>query len=140
MGVQGGVLPLTSTSYTHEKVDGREGIAQSGERSRWVWHSRFRRRLAISSGVAGPTLRKTARYALEDFDPLHETKSGHSRAVPILQGNMQTWLDWAREQSNSCEFVFNQDGEPIKGFRREWTDACNAAGVPDLKFHDLRHI
>jgi integrase len=40
-----------------------------------------------------------------------ETKSGHSRAVPILQGDMQTWLDWAREQSNSCEFVFNQDGE-----------------------------
>jgi integrase len=51
---------------------------------------------------------------------------------------MQTWLDWAREQSNGCEFVFNQDGEPIKRFRREWTDACKAAGVPDLKFHDLR--
>jgi len=23
-----------------------------------------------------------------------ETKTGHSRAVPILKGDMRTWLDW----------------------------------------------
>jgi integrase len=34
--------------------------------------------------------------------------------------------------------VFNRIGEPIKNFRRAWQTACASAGVPDLKFHDLR--
>jgi integrase len=67
-----------------------------------------------------------------------ETKSGHSRAVPILKGDMRTWLEWALEQSNECPKVFNRLGEPIKNFRRAWQNACTSAGVPDLKFHDLR--
>ena len=28
--------------------------------------------------------------------------------------------------------------EPIKSFRRVWINACQEAGIPDLKFHDLR--
>jgi len=29
-------------------------------------------------------------------------------------------------------------GRPIRDFREAWKNACNAAAVPDLKFHDLR--
>jgi integrase len=67
-----------------------------------------------------------------------ETKTGYSRAVPILKGDMREWLEWALEQSNGCPKVFNRFGQPIKEFRRAWKNACTAAGVPDLKFHDLR--
>ena len=67
-----------------------------------------------------------------------ETKSGYARAVPILQGDMRQWLQWASERSNGCDQVFNRTGEPIKDFRRGWKVACAKAGVPDLKFHDLR--
>jgi integrase len=35
-------------------------------------------------------------------------------------------------------WVFNRQGEPIKDFRWAWDKACEAAGVPDLNFHDLR--
>lgn len=66
------------------------------------------------------------------------TKSGHARAVPILDGDMLEWLRWSRTQSNGCPSVFNNAGVRIKRFRKEWLAACAAAGVPDLKFHDLR--
>lgn len=67
-----------------------------------------------------------------------ETKSGHARVVPILAGDMSDWLKWAHEQSNGCPQVFNRLGEPIKDFRGAWKEARKAAGVSDLKFHDLR--
>jgi integrase len=67
-----------------------------------------------------------------------ETKSGHARAVPILKGDMRNWLKWAHDQSNGCLWVFNRAGERIKEFRAAWRNACKAAGVSDLKFHDLR--
>jgi integrase len=34
--------------------------------------------------------------------------------------------------------VFNRGGVPIKDFRGAWKQACVAACVPDLTFHDLR--
>ena len=70
MGVRG-VLPLTSISYTSEKVTKRAGIARSATLSRGVWHARPRRRFSILSGVAGINLRKTIRYAGKNYDPLH---------------------------------------------------------------------
>ncbi len=67
-----------------------------------------------------------------------ETKTGYSRAVPILDGDMRAWLEWSLRESNGRAAVFHRDGEPIKSFRRVWIKACEEAGVPDLKFHDLR--
>ena len=66
------------------------------------------------------------------------TKTGHTRAVPILDGDMRTWLEWSRDNADRCQRVFHRDGVPFKEFRRTWQKACAAAGVPDLKFHDLR--
>lgn len=67
-----------------------------------------------------------------------ETKAGYCRAIPILDGDMRTWLLWSLDQADGCPYVFHRAGEPIKEFRRPWKKACEAAGVPELKFHDLR--
>jgi integrase len=67
-----------------------------------------------------------------------ETKSGHTRAVPIFDGAMRAWLAWARDNADGCHRVFHRDGTAIKQFRGAWKAACQAAGVPELKFHDLR--
>ena len=67
-----------------------------------------------------------------------ETKNGYSRGVPILDGDMRFWLEWAQKQGDGCDSIFQRDGVPIREFRRTWVKACAAAGVPDLKFHDLR--
>ena len=34
--------------------------------------------------------------------------------------------------------MFHRDGEPVGDFRKAWATACQAAGVPDKLFHDLR--
>jgi integrase len=34
--------------------------------------------------------------------------------------------------------VFQREGSAIGSFRKSWARACKTAGVPDLKFHDLR--
>lgn len=67
-----------------------------------------------------------------------DTKTGHSRAVPILKGDMRKWLEWTLKQSNECPKVFNCVGQPIKNFRHSWQNGSASAGVPELKFHDLR--
>ena len=66
------------------------------------------------------------------------TKTGYTRAVPILDGDMRQWLIWSRDHSEECTRVFHRDGSPIKEFRSAWRNACQTADVPDLKFHDLR--
>lgn len=67
-----------------------------------------------------------------------KTKNGHARAVPIFGGDMRNWLHWTHENSNGGSYVFHRVGEPIKEFRGAWKTAVAKAGVPDLKFHDLR--
>lgn len=58
--------------------------------------------------------------------------------MPILAGDMRNWLKWSSDQSNECPHVFNRSGQVFKEFRTAWKNACKAAEVPDLKFHDLR--
>ena len=67
-----------------------------------------------------------------------QTKNGFARAIPILDGDMHHWLRWSKANANGGDRVFHNDGSPIKDFRGAWGTACEAAGVPDLKFHDLR--
>jgi integrase len=70
------------------------------------------------------------------------TKNGAARALPILEGDMRRLLLEAKqerdEQWPQCAYVFNRQGEPILDFRASWEAACKRAGVPELKFHDLR--
>jgi integrase len=71
-----------------------------------------------------------------------ETKNGQGRMVPILDGDMRNHLERAREERSeyfpNCPWVFNRLGKPIRDFRGSWETACKRAGVPELKFHDLR--
>jgi integrase len=71
-----------------------------------------------------------------------ETKNDEARSVPIIDGDMRDLLTAAKKERDekwpSSPWVFNRAGEPIRDFRWSWDEACKRAGVPDLKFHDLR--
>jgi integrase len=71
-----------------------------------------------------------------------QTKNGLGRMVPILAGEMRYLLTQAKKERDAqwqkSPWVFNRAGEPIKDFRSAWKAACTRAGVPDLRFHDLR--
>jgi integrase len=70
------------------------------------------------------------------------TKNDDARSVPILKGDMRTLLEesWAEREANwpQSPWVFSRAGVAIKDFRTSWEEACKRAGVPELKFHDLR--
>jgi integrase len=71
-----------------------------------------------------------------------ETKNQDARVLPFLGPDMATYLRAARTERDAnwpdSPWVFNRQGEQIKDFRWAWDEACKAAGVPDLHFHDLR--
>ena len=72
-------------------------------------------------------------------------KTGRGRTV-MLEGDLAELIDrrWqARlfEKDNKVrvsDLVFHRDGGPVGDFRKAWSTACQAAGVPDKLFHDLR--
>jgi integrase len=72
-------------------------------------------------------------------------KTGRGRTV-MLESDLAELID-RRWQARLFEkdghvrvaaLVFHRDGEPVGDFRKAWTTACRAAGVPDKLFHDLR--
>lgn len=71
-----------------------------------------------------------------------ETKNREGRSVPILKGDMRDFLLAAKrardENWPDSPWVFNREGKKIIDFRGSWENACKQAGVPELKFHDLR--
>jgi integrase len=71
-----------------------------------------------------------------------ETKNDDARSAPILDGDMRDLLLAANAERGASwpqsPWVFNRGGEQIKDFRWSWDEAAKRAGVPELKFHDLR--
>jgi integrase len=70
-----------------------------------------------------------------------DTKEGQEKRVPLCPQALAT----LREVLTSCvvgiDHVFLRDGKtiPRTQMRRFWESARNKAGLPDLRFHDLRH-
>jgi len=72
-------------------------------------------------------------------------KTGRGRTV-MLEGDLGELIDrrWeARlfEKNGNVRvaaLVFHRDGEAVGDFRKAWATACEAAGVRDKLFHDLR--
>jgi len=70
-----------------------------------------------------------------------ETKNKAARILPMTKV-VEEMMKRRREERDAkwpqAQFVFTRDGRPIKSFRTGWESACQAAGVPEILFHDLR--
>jgi len=70
-----------------------------------------------------------------------QTKAKVPRILPIY-GEMRPALvnSLAERDSRfpSCSLVFHRNGKRIVDFRKAWSRACVDAGLPWLRFHDLR--
>lgn len=64
-----------------------------------------------------------------------QTKNRTSQTAPIV-GEMRTHL--ARALNVNMQYVFEREGKPILSFKNAWNAAVVAAGLPSLRFHDLR--
>jgi integrase len=129
------------------EIQARQGFL-SDEQYRKVREARptYLRPLFVTAYFTGVRLRELLTIQWEQVDleqgfitlKAADTKTGHSRAVPILDGNMRFWLEWSRDHADGCPSIFHNEGAPFREFRSSSKKACAAAGVPDLKFHDLR--
>lgn len=63
-----------------------------------------------------------------------ETKSGDGRTIP-LTSDLVTMFE---AMPRVGEYVFTYRGRPIRSFKTGWKTACEAAGMPNLLFHDQR--
>jgi integrase len=69
------------------------------------------------------------------------TKNKNAKTAPIYGDMLPCLKDLLRRgssESPKCIWLFSRGGKPIRDFRADWEDACQAAGVPGLLFHDLR--
>ena len=72
-------------------------------------------------------------------------KTGRGRTV-MLEGDLaeliyRRWEARLFEKDGNVRvaaLVFHRDGKPVGDFRKAWSTAGHAAGVPDKLFHDLR--
>lgn len=61
-----------------------------------------------------------------------------TRALETLLTAQKAEHDRLKVKGAICPYVFHRNGARIKGFRRAWLSACNAAGVPGRLLHDFR--
>ncbi|MCL6505765.1 MAG: site-specific integrase [Bryobacteraceae bacterium] len=71
----------------------------------------------------------------------HCTKTRKPRVLPLC-GEMLAWLEMARAERDAfypdCPWVFQRDGRQMKFNWRTWRSFVKRAGLPELRFHDLR--
>ncbi|MBS1876990.1 MAG: site-specific integrase [Acidobacteria bacterium] len=72
-------------------------------------------------------------HAIVRLEP-GETKNDGGRTIP-LTADLVSVLE---ALSRTSEYVFLYHGKPIRSIKTAWKSACEAAGMPDLLFHDLR--
>jgi len=70
-----------------------------------------------------------------------DTKEGQEKRVPLCAQALAVLREVLTAQVVGIEHVFLRDGEtiPRTQMRRFWESARNKAGLPGLRFHDLRH-
>jgi integrase len=66
------------------------------------------------------------------------TKNAKARKV-AMPPDVRAAVETCCKMKAPDEYVFTwPSGKPIRDFRTAWSNACKAAGVPDLYIHDLR--
>jgi integrase len=85
---------------------------------------------------------ETLKVRLADFShrtiTIEDSKNGDGRMVVMTQKVFEL-VKACCEHKSGDEYIFTRpDGKPVKDFRSSWRNACVAAGVPNLKVHDLR--
>lgn len=66
------------------------------------------------------------------------TKSGHSRYVPLNTEALEALKLW-RKQSTGAYVFPNPDGEPLAVIDSAWRSILTAAEVTGFRWHDMRH-
>jgi integrase len=99
--------------------------------------------LAIATGCRKNELR-TLRWRDVDLVRgalrLARTKNGERRAVPLASVALEVLRAWHGRSEGTAVWVFpSKDGHRPGNVSKAWYTARCKAGLPDFRFHDLRH-
>jgi len=71
---------------------------------------------------------------------LHETKNGERRVVPLVGHALELLKASSKVRRLDTDLLFpGRNPQKPVFIRAPWLEAVKAAGIEDLKFHDLRH-
>lgn len=73
---------------------------------------------------------------------VHETKNGEPRTLPLVGKALEAIRELKLQDSARSEYVFPQPSGfpgPYESFDAHWYAAMKAAGITNMRFHDLRH-
>ena len=69
-----------------------------------------------------------------------KTKNRETRTVPVTVNVLERLKEMQKVRRIDCDLVFPRfDGVQPKSIRAGWSHAVEKAGLPDFRFHDLRH-
>jgi integrase len=77
-----------------------------------------------------------------DVVHIKNAKGYVDREVPMNERSRAILRKLVNEAKNHCRaflFVSPKTGQRLKSIKAAWTNACKAAGIHDLRIHDLRH-
>jgi integrase len=66
------------------------------------------------------------------------TKNREGRRVVMTDAIFKLLSAYVHDKSADDRVFTRANGKWVRDFRRTWANACEAAGVPGLQFHDLR--
>jgi len=72
-----------------------------------------------------------------------DTKNGETRVVPLTPtavNALRAALEDPFPRPKNCDLIFYGETGGRYNFEEAWERARNRAGLPDLRFHDLRHV
>lgn len=67
-----------------------------------------------------------------------DAKTGHGRALALVGPLREIMERRIAARRLDCPLVFHRDGKPVIRFEYHWANAVKRAGLPGVRFHDLR--
>lgn len=95
--------------------------------------------------LTGARKREVLDARWEDFDLIKQqwripiTKAGRPRYVPLSSGVINLLANVPHDENNPWVFPNPKTGKPYISIFGSWNTARNAAGLSDVRIHDLRH-
>ena len=84
-----------------------------------------------------------AKFVHVNFDRsewlIPQSKNGHPRTIPLSAAAMAVVKAVPRKEGREWPFANPATGKPFNNVKRAWKTATDAAGLPGMHFHDLRH-
>jgi integrase len=139
--------PVLKVRLFSEKGTERERILSEEEETRLLAHcSDYLKSIVVTALNTGMRRGEVFNLRWKNVDlrkrmiKVEQTKSGSSRMIPINRC-LFAELVKAKRGNRASEYIFPnpESGLPYTQVRRSFKNACQKAGVKELRFHDLRH-